>query len=85
MLSRFLQPVNLSELLDRTSLYPNQWGLKVDFYQGGRVDWSRYKIAVVGVKDARASIYNAGAQHVPDELRREFYRLYYNAIRQQNS
>jgi arginase family enzyme len=79
MLSRFLHPINLSELLDRTALHANQWGLKVDFYQGGQIDWSRYKIAVLGVKDARASIYNGGAQHAPDELRREFYRLYYNA------
>lgn len=79
MLDDYLEPIDLSSIAERSQFSENNWGPHIKFYTGGPIEYSLYQIAILGVKDGRASIYNQDSERAPDQVRREFYFLYRNA------
>lgn len=53
-----------------------QLGRHITFFDGNDVDVTEYNIAILGVPDDRGSTDNPGCAHAPDEIRKQFYRLY---------
>lgn len=80
MLSKFLKARQLSDYLDRKSFSEHQWGAHIHFYKGKTSELSDYSIAIIGVKEDMGSVHNRGSADAPDEIRKEFYKQYYNGV-----
>lgn len=76
MFREFLIPPDTEQLLGDTPLGSAQLGRHIIFFDGSDVDVTEYNIAILGVPDDRGSTDNQGCAHAPDEIRKQFYRLY---------
>lgn len=81
-LSDFLSPLNPETLSPEHGFYTSQLGLKVSFYTDRfpELEDHSYDIAILGVKDGRAAVNNAGCSLGPDHFRKQFYLLHEGAF-----
>lgn len=75
MFEEFLKPVSYKSLFGDEVLPDNSWGKNILFGFPDDDSFLDYKIAIVGVKEDRASVNNEGAAAAPDEIRKQLYRL----------
>ncbi|MEI6312706.1 MAG: formimidoylglutamase [Bacteroidota bacterium] len=78
-LDLYLEPINLNDIYPRINFAEGMWGPHIKFYQGGELDYDKFQIAIIGVKEGRGSIHNAPSALAPDIIRKELYTLFKNS------
>ncbi len=76
MIYDFLTPLDKDNLLQNQELHPGQIGNYVFIYDGTEPEIGWYDIAIIGVEEDRGSVGNTGSAKGPDQVRREFYKLF---------
>lgn len=76
MFREFLIPPDTDEILGDAAFGSAQLARHIVFYDGKEIDFSEYNIAILGVPEDRGNAENPGSAHAPDEVRRQFYKLY---------
>lgn len=77
-LYKYLKPVDLESLAffgqqkDSQMLINQVWFTK----ENEEIDLSKIQIAIIGVPESRNSVNNSESSLAPDEIRKEFYKLY---------
>ena len=50
-LDLYLEPINLNDIYPRINFAEGMWGPHIKFYQGGELDYDKFQIAIIGVKE----------------------------------
>jgi len=81
-LSDFFSPLITEKFSPKDGFYTSQLGLKATFYTQNfpELGGNEYDLAIVGVKDDRASVNNNGCSLGPDYFREQFYLLHEGAF-----
>lgn len=75
MLEDILQPLN-KQLLDKIPTREGNLKSVIHFYEGGKIDFSAYDIAILGVNESRGNAKNKGTEQAADTIRKSLYGLY---------
>src|SRR5678816_1956001 len=75
-LQDFLEPVNSADLNDDISFNDGQLGSNINIYEEELPDLEDVSLVIVGINEQRGDGVNT-VLHAPDEIRRQFYQLYY--------
>jgi arginase family enzyme len=73
-ISVFLVPSPVWE--DQEEVSPSQLGKTVSFYTGDAAQLDNKRIAIVGVREERNAVQNAGTMAGPDAIRKYLYKLF---------
>lgn len=75
MIYEFLTPV-AADFFTTLPEKEMQLGRIVQFYQGEKIDFQNFDIAIVGVDEVRGAAVNQGSTNAAAAFRKEFYRLF---------